>query len=500
MLPDRWSAVRGKLIVSCQASPGDAFYGEGMMARFARAALSAGAAGLRIHGAPDIQTIRPGTGVPILGIHKEEISDGRILITPTFERAAGLVAAGADAVAVDCTARGQRYGALARVRQIRSELGVPVMADIATLEEAAAAIDAGALFVLPTMRGYTEDTRVDPGAAQGFDLRFLRDLCARFPVIAEGRVGTPEEARQALDAGAFAVVVGSAITRPQEITRNFVRAIRRPGFTGAIDLGGTNTKWGVVDPGGTLVASGSHPTPVRQGRERLLSFLASVTRECSAAAAAPLEAFGVAAAGWVCRESGSILYATGNIPEWTGAPLRQVVADATGLDVIVENDAVSAAAAEWVFGAAKHCRNFLCVTLGTGIGGGAVVEGRLLRGAHGLANMFGHIRIRPDDRECTCGLTGCLEAYAGSIGRGPDLASKLAEGLATAVHLFDPECIVLSGGVIAGNPQLAGEVERSLAPRILAGACRRLHVRNSPFPAMAGVLGAAALARCGGQY
>jgi len=126
-------------------------------------------------------------------------------------------------IALDVTRRGQQYGALDRLRRIRQELQVPVLADIATLDEALAAAGVGADFVLSTMRGYTDETM----NIQFFDLAFIQELAQRspVPVIAEGRIHTPQQAEAALAAGAYAVVVGSAITRPVTIARRFADAI-----------------------------------------------------------------------------------------------------------------------------------------------------------------------------------------------------------------------------------------------------------------------------------
>ena len=129
------------------------------MARFALAAVEGGARGIRADGPEDIRAIRNAVSVPIVGIDKVRQDDGEVLITPSLEGARKLVEAGANAVALDCTARGQRFGALDRLRKIRRKtLGVPVLADIATVEEAAQATAAGADAVLSTLRGYTSDT------------------------------------------------------------------------------------------------------------------------------------------------------------------------------------------------------------------------------------------------------------------------------------------------------------------------------------------------------
>ena len=212
-----------KLIVSCQAREGEPFRNPDSQAKFAVSAVDGGAAGVRAQGVDDVRAIRLAVAVPIIGIRKIKQYDGRMLITPTFESASELVDAGADIVAMDVTARGRRFGADERLTRIRTELMVPVMADIATIEEAMAAADAGADAVLSTMRGYTDDT----AHVREFDCEFIRDLVrhSSVPVIAEGMIDTPEKARRALEAGAYAVIVGSAITRPTTIARRFARAL-----------------------------------------------------------------------------------------------------------------------------------------------------------------------------------------------------------------------------------------------------------------------------------
>jgi putative N-acetylmannosamine-6-phosphate epimerase len=212
-----------RLIVSCQAREGEPFRDPESMSRFAVSAVAGGAAAIRARGPEDIRAIRKVVSVPIIGIWKQIQDDGKILITPTFESAQELVEAGAGLIALDVTCRGQRYGALERLRQIGRELNVPVLADIATVEEALAAAGAGADFVLSTMRGYTSDT----AGVCSLDVPFIRELVRRspVPVIAEGKIDSPYEARAALEAGAYAVVVGSAITRPIAIARRFADAV-----------------------------------------------------------------------------------------------------------------------------------------------------------------------------------------------------------------------------------------------------------------------------------
>ncbi len=513
--------LKNRLIVSCQASEGDAFYGPEFMARFARAAVDGGAAGIRANSPEDIRAIRRVVDVPVIGIQKRWHADGRILITPEFEDARALVEAGAAAVALDCTARGQRYGALDRLRRIRSELGVPVLADIATLEEGVAAAEAGADYVLSTMRGYTAETE----SIRGFEPAFIAELVrrVRVPVIAEGRINAPEQAAAALRAGAFAVIVGTAITRPHEITRWFAGAlVSRAQSVIGIDLGGTNTKYGIVSHDGKLSGEGFTPTPPGGGREALLSALKAAAARCLEAASIKPSAIGVATAGWVDPATGVVAYATENLPGWTGTPIANELQQATGLPVAVENDANALAVAERHFGAGRGVDDFVCITLGTGVGGGCYIQGKLNRGAHFFANALGHIQVEPGGLPCTCGRSGCLEVYsnaaallryagnayqsaedliaaanAGKADAGQaisQLAGYLARGCATIVHLFDPSVLILSGGLAQNNPQLIADLERELPPLTTVWPQRRLQIRVSPLAYYGGVLGGAAVA------
>ena len=519
----------GRLIVSCQASDGMPFRNSEAMADFARAAVLGGAAGIRANGAEDIGAIRSATDLPIIGIEKRVEADGRILITGSMEAARRVAEAGADIIALDCTARGRRYGCLERLRQIRSELRMPVMADIATVEEAVAAAEAGADLVASTMRGYTAETE----QILNFEPAFIAELAksVAVPVLAEGRVHTPEQARAALHAGALAVIIGAAITRPDHIARSFAEAMaaekdrQRVRHVLAIDLGGTNTKFGVVSSRGELVAQASRETPWSAGRASLLAHLADTAARCrEMAGRAGIEpaALGVATAGWVNPFTGRVVYATDNLPGWTGAPIAEELAAATGLRVAVENDANALAVAEKHFGAARECEQFICITLGTGLGGGAYVGGRLNRGANFFANAFGHIPLEAEGEPCTCGRRGCLEAYTnaaalvryagGRFGSAEEViraanggdagaveavhrhALRLAQGCRILVQLFDPEMLIVSGGLAQNNPRLFETLEGELAANTPVWELRRTRIVPSTLGYFGGVLGAAAVA------
>jgi len=225
-LPEPLPRLRGALIVSCQALPDEPLFSADIMARMAVAARQGGAAGIRANTPVDVAAIRAAVGdLPIIGLWKVVVPGFEdVYITPRFKEVQAVAEAGADIIAVDATRRPHPEGSAADlIRAAKSATGRLVMADISTVEEAIAAAEAGADIVSTTLSGYTSYSpqREEP------DLDLVRDLASRLkiPVIAEGRIVTPDQARAALDAGAFAVVVGGAITRPQQITVRFARAL-----------------------------------------------------------------------------------------------------------------------------------------------------------------------------------------------------------------------------------------------------------------------------------
>jgi N-acylglucosamine-6-phosphate 2-epimerase len=216
------------LIVSCQAYEGDPLFGPSIMAAMARAAQQGGAVAIRANGPDDIAAIHAAVSLPIVGLWKigpTGLHD--VYITPDAESAAAIAAAGADMLAIDATPRPRRSGIElpALIAFIHDQLHKPVMADISCLEDALRAVDAGADVVSTTLAGYTAHGR--PRTDEP-DLALLTDVIQHLPgvpVIAEGRFTTPEQAAAAFDQGAHAVVVGAAITRPEQITARFTRAI-----------------------------------------------------------------------------------------------------------------------------------------------------------------------------------------------------------------------------------------------------------------------------------
>jgi glucokinase-like ROK family protein len=530
--------LNGKLVVSCQADPGNPLENTDAIRRMAREVVGAGAEALRINSAEHIAAIRQDTDVPIIGIQKRHVN-GKLRITPDFSSAAELASAGASIIALDCTNRKWEFGDpwQGLIQRIHNELKLPVMADTATLEEAVAAAEGGADFVGTTLNGYTEDTCNN----HSFSWSLLADLAKRvsIPIIAEGHISTPEEAKRALAEGASCVVVGSAITRPGNITANFLRVLQ-PGNSNAqaigVDLGGTSIKAGIVDHAGQVTHSVKVSTEASKGRTviaaQLVTAIQQVLKDAHEAGIVPC-GLGVATAGAVNDRDGSIFAATDNLPGWAGFGLREFVEERFHLPTCVINDAHAAALAELYFGLGRSLSNFVAITVGTGIGGGIISNGQLLPGQHGFAGTIGHHTIRMDGRPCNCGRRGCLEAYVSTaallqeyterapkaaikrsdsdgalafeIGRLASagdpiarqayeaLANYLAEGIADIFNLIDPQAVLLSGGLVEGYPDFVPYVEKRVIALLHFGKQRAPRIELATAGYFAGVQGAGGL-------
>jgi N-acylglucosamine-6-phosphate 2-epimerase len=217
--------LAGGIIVSCQAGPDDPLHGPAFMSAMARAAVAGGAVAIRANGPDDIAAIRQAVDVPIIGIWKVDVRDLGTWITPTLEHARAVAESGASIIALDATdrARPDGLGPSELIRRVRSEIGLPVMADVASVAEGLEAERAGADLIATTLAGYIDGKPVSDGP----DLELVAQLAPRLraPLVAEGRISTPEQAARAIALGAFAVVVGHAVTRPEWITARFVAAL-----------------------------------------------------------------------------------------------------------------------------------------------------------------------------------------------------------------------------------------------------------------------------------
>jgi N-acylglucosamine-6-phosphate 2-epimerase len=220
------AALRGGLVVSCQALPDEPMHGPPIMAAVAASVVAGGAVGVRANGPEDIAAIAARVEVPLIGLEKDDSGRFPVRITPSFAHAERVAAAGASIIALDATATADPPGGLAAfIAAVRERIGRPVLADISTLDEARAAVAAGADAVATTLAGYTAGTEPRPGP----DLALVERCVAALevPVIAEGRYRHGEDVVRALDLGAHCVVVGTAITRPEAITAAFVAQVQQ---------------------------------------------------------------------------------------------------------------------------------------------------------------------------------------------------------------------------------------------------------------------------------
>lgn len=215
--------LRGGLVVSCQAYPGEPLQDAEIMARMALAAERGGAVGIRAQGIADIELIHRDVSLPQIGLWKDGTDE--VYITPTVEHALAVARAGAEIVAIDGTRRPRPDGfdLAETIARIREATGALIMADVGSFDDGLAAAAAGADCVGTTLAGYTGERPKTVGP----DLELLTELVGalEIPVIAEGRIHSPLQAQQAIALGAFAVVVGTAITHPTSITEWFAAAV-----------------------------------------------------------------------------------------------------------------------------------------------------------------------------------------------------------------------------------------------------------------------------------
>lgn len=227
---DRIKNLKGKLIVSCQALENEPLHSDFIMGRMALAAKMGGACGIRANTVVDIKEIQKQVDLPIIGIIKKDYDNSEIYITPTMDEVDALVEAGVDIIALDATSR-LRPGKKSLKEffgEVRAKYPNKLfMADCSTEEEAIFADELGFDFIGTTMVGYTKESeglRIEEN-----DFEILRNILAKVKhkVIAEGNINTPEKCRRVIELGAFSVVVGSIITRPQLITKEFSKALEQ---------------------------------------------------------------------------------------------------------------------------------------------------------------------------------------------------------------------------------------------------------------------------------
>jgi N-acylglucosamine-6-phosphate 2-epimerase len=230
MMDPMLQKIKGRLIVSCQAEGDSPFNNPEGVAAFAISAAMGGAAAIRSEGVKKTRRIVESVGLPVIGLKKSLFDDQSVRITGSFEDVWKMIDAGCDMIAIDGTFRErENLTGPEFIQKIKSIYHVPVMADVATPEQGVACMEAGADCVSTTLSGYTPNTATAGQDGPDIDLvaSLSKRLGHRVPVVAEGRYNSPEMARQAIENGAWAVVVGTAITRPHVITKWFNDAIER---------------------------------------------------------------------------------------------------------------------------------------------------------------------------------------------------------------------------------------------------------------------------------
>ncbi len=213
--------IKGKLVISCQALPGEPLHSPMIMGRMAIAAKNAGAAGIRAQGVADIIEIKQVTGLPVIGIIKRNYPDSEVFITATKKEVQELLATDCEMIALDATIRPRPNGELLQdlLDQIHAANRL-AMADCSTIEEAKIAEEMGFDCVSTTLAGYTSYSTQTSGPDVELVKQLVKDC--QIPVIAEGKIHTPEQLKEIMNLGVYSAVVGGAITRPQEIAQRFI--------------------------------------------------------------------------------------------------------------------------------------------------------------------------------------------------------------------------------------------------------------------------------------
>ena len=222
--------IKGGLIVSCQAAPSPSLEDPDILAAIAEAVVTGGAVGIRADGPENVRAIRERTKVPVIGIWKRTFPDSEVFITPRLKEVIAVADADAEVVALDATSRPRPDGETLEmiVQEAKAHCTSLLMADISNFDEGVRAAELGFDLVSTTLSGYVGDSTE---TLKGPDLDLVERLSGHLgdsaAVVAEGGISTPDQAAEAIDRGAFCVVVGTAITRPQSLTQDFCKGMRR---------------------------------------------------------------------------------------------------------------------------------------------------------------------------------------------------------------------------------------------------------------------------------
>lgn len=294
------------------------------------------------------------------------------------------------------------------------------------------------------------------------------------------------------------------------------------------DIGGTFVKYSVINQKGEILFRDKLPTPNKDGKTEIPRLLTDKIKDMSLYF--KIDSVGISTAGQVDSQKGEIIFATDNIPGYTGAKLSSHLRYEFNLPSYVENDVNAAAMGEMWMGAAKGKKNFLCITLGTGIGGAIVIDRKLYKGVNGGAGELGHMVINYSGERCRCGLEGCFERYASTsalvrayqremessslkaqdvngelimdkVRSGDAMANRiysqflehLATGVASAVHILDPGFVVIGGGISAQGDVFLEEFTKVFKQKVMKSYADKTEIALASLKNDAGVLGAAYL-------
>lgn len=286
----------------------------------------------------------------------------------------------------------------------------------------------------------------------------------------------------------------------------------------AIDIGGTEIKYGLVSLRGEVIFSSSLLTEASKGVEQLLEKIFKIVEELKNE---KVLGIAVSATGQIDGTIGKVVGGTNLIPGWIGTNLVEILEERYKIPAVLENDVNCAALGEMWMGAAKGKENFLCLTIGTGIGGGIVLNGELLRGENSVAAEFGHIQIVKNGIQYGCGKKGCYQGYASTTAllrltkektgkklNGKEIfdevhknsmeykeivdewADYFTDGLATLVYIFNPSLIVIGGGVSKQGEFLKNIFEKSLEKKVMKNYLDILEIKMAERGNDAGMLGA----------
>ena len=294
----------------------------------------------------------------------------------------------------------------------------------------------------------------------------------------------------------------------------------------AVDIGGTSIKYGIISEFGEVIIKNEMPTRAHCGGNILMNNVVLIIDKLLKQGY-QIEGIGVSSAGQICPHTGKVIYASNNLPGWTGTPIKERLEHYFSLPVHVENDVNAAALGEKWKGAARNDSDFLCLTIGTGIGGAIVINNELFYGSQGFAGEFGHMIIENNGIPCTCGRRGCFEQYAsvtaliryvrekydekmlerielnGKIifdeALKGDIVCKeaidkftryLSLGLANLLHIFNPSLIVLGGGISEQGPWLIEKIFNDLSEYAMPTYIKQVKIRFAECGNTAAMLGA----------